>query len=43
MTAHADGIRGRAAAGDESSERLLRDGVPGAIDEALADLAGFPR
>jgi hypothetical protein len=43
MTAHADGIRGLAAAGDEVSGRLLGQGVPDAIDQALADLADFPR
>jgi hypothetical protein len=43
MTAHATGIRDRAAAGDEASGRLLRQGVPEAVDQALADLASFPR
>jgi hypothetical protein len=43
MTAHAVGIRAKAAAGDEPSGRLLRQGVPDAIDQALADLASFPR
>jgi aminoglycoside phosphotransferase (APT) family kinase protein len=43
MTAHAAGIRDKAAAGDEASGRLLRQGVPEAIDQALADLASFPR
>jgi Phosphotransferase enzyme family len=43
MTAHADGIRRRAAAGDESSERLLRQGVPDAVEQGVADLASFPR
>jgi hypothetical protein len=43
MRAHAAGIRGKAAAGDEPSGRLLRQGVPEAIDQALADLASFPR
>lgn len=43
MTAHATGIRDRAAVGDELSGRLLAQGVPGAIDQALADLASFPR
>jgi hypothetical protein len=43
MTAHAAGIRDKAAAGDEPWGRLLRQGVPDAIDQALADLATFPR
>ena len=43
MTAHAAGIHDRAAAGDATSGRLLSQGVPGAIDQALADLARFPR
>ena len=43
MTAHAAGIRDKAAAGDEPFGRLLRQGVPEAIDQALADLASFPR
>jgi aminoglycoside phosphotransferase (APT) family kinase protein len=43
MMAHAGGIRSKAAAGDETSGRLLSQGVPDAIDQALADLASFPR
>jgi hypothetical protein len=43
MTAHAAGIRDKAAAGDEASGHLLRQGVPGAIDQALTELASFPR
>jgi hypothetical protein len=43
ITAHADGIRGNAAAGDEASGRLLRQGVPDALDQGIAELAGFPR
>ena len=43
MRAHAAGIRGKAAAGDEPSGRLLRQGVPEAIDQALADLPSFLR
>jgi hypothetical protein len=43
ITAHADGIRGNAAAGDEASGRLLRQGVPDALDQAIAELASFPR
>ena len=42
MRAHAAGIRGKAAAGDEPSGRLLRQGVPEAIDQALAALTSFP-
>ena len=41
MTAHANGIRDRAAAGDGTSRRLLSQGVPDAVDQALADLASF--
>lgn len=43
IRAHADGIRGNAAAGDEASGRLLRQGVPEALDQAIAELASFPR
>jgi hypothetical protein len=43
MTAHATGIRDKAAAGDEAFGELLDQGVPDAIDQALADLASFPR
>jgi hypothetical protein len=43
VKAHADGIRDRAASGDEASGRLLRQGVPDAVDQAIAELAGFPR
>jgi hypothetical protein len=43
MRAHAAGILGKAAAGEETSGRLLNQGVPDAIDQALADLASFPR
>jgi len=43
MNAHATGIRARAAAGEEAFERLLLQGVPDAVDQALADLASFPR
>ncbi|MBV9796320.1 MAG: phosphotransferase [Actinobacteria bacterium] len=42
MAAHANGIRDLAAAGDETSGRLLAQGVPKAVDQALADLADFP-
>ena len=40
---HADGIRDNAAAGDEASGRLLRQGVPDALDQAIVELARFPR
>jgi hypothetical protein len=43
VAAHADGIRGNAARGDEASGRLLGQGVPDALDQAVAELAGFPR
>lgn len=43
IAAHADGIRDRAASGDEASGRLLRQGVPDALDQAIAELASFPR
>ena len=43
MAAHAAGIRDNAAAGDKTSGRLLSQGVPDAIDQALTDLASFPR
>jgi hypothetical protein len=43
MTANADGIRDRAASGDEAAARLLRLGVPDAVDQGIAELASFPR
>jgi Phosphotransferase enzyme family len=43
VKAHADGIRDLAAARDEVSERLLRQGVAGDLDQAIAELASFPR
>ncbi len=43
MTAHATGIHDKAAAGDQASRRLLDQGLPDAVDQALADLASFPR
>jgi hypothetical protein len=43
VRAHADGIRQYAARGDEAFRRLLRDGVPDALDQAIAELATFPR
>lgn len=41
--AHADGIRSRAAAGDSVSGRLLGQGVAESLDQAVAELASFPR
>jgi Phosphotransferase enzyme family len=43
VKAHADGIRERAAAGEEAFGRLLREGIPDALGQALAELASFPR
>ncbi|HEY2078943.1 MAG TPA: hypothetical protein VGH53_21645 [Streptosporangiaceae bacterium] len=43
MSAHAAGIRARAAAGEEAFGRLLLEVVPDAVDQAFADLASFPR
>lgn len=43
MTAHSGQIRDKAAAGDEAFARLLHQGVADAVDQALADLADFPR
>jgi hypothetical protein len=43
MKAHADGIRDLAASGEEAFGELLRQGVPAAIDQAIAELASFPR
>jgi hypothetical protein len=43
VKAHADGIRDLAAAGDEAFRRLLRQGIPDALDQAIAELASFPR
>jgi hypothetical protein len=43
VKAHADGIRDRAAAGDEAFGRLLREGIPDALGQAVAELASFPR
>jgi hypothetical protein len=43
VKASADGIRDLAASGDEAFGRLLRQGVPDALDQAIAELAGFPR
>jgi hypothetical protein len=43
VKAHADGIRDLATAGDEVSERLLRQGVADDLDQAIAELTSFPR
>ena len=43
VNAHADGIRDLAASGDEAFGRLLGQGVPDALDQAIAELASFPR
>jgi Phosphotransferase enzyme family len=43
VRAHADGIRDGAAAGDEAHRRLLSQGVAADLDEAIAELATFPR
>jgi aminoglycoside phosphotransferase (APT) family kinase protein len=43
VRAHADGIRERAAAGEEAFGRLLREGIPYALGQAIAELASFPR
>jgi hypothetical protein len=43
VKAHADGIRSSAAAGDEAHRRLLNQGVADDLDQALTELASFPR
>lgn len=43
VTAHADGIRDLAASGDPAFRRLLRQGIPDALDQAVTELASFPR
>jgi hypothetical protein len=43
VEAHARGIRDLAASGVEAYVRLLSQGVPDALDQAIAELAGFPR
>jgi hypothetical protein len=43
IKAHADGIRDLAAAGDEAFGRLVDQGVSDALDQAIAELASFPR
>ncbi|NYH87938.1 hypothetical protein [Actinopolymorpha rutila] len=39
----ADSIRDLAASGDEAFLRLLGQGIPDALDQAVAELATFPR
>jgi hypothetical protein len=41
MSAHANGIRDLAAAGDQAFVRLLDQGLPGFIDQAVAGLSRF--
>jgi hypothetical protein len=41
--AHAQGIRDLAAGGDEAFTRLLEHRIPELLDQALAELASFPR
>ena len=43
VRAHANGIRDLAAAGDEAFGNLLRQGIPDALEQAIAELASFPR
>jgi Phosphotransferase enzyme family len=43
VKAHARGIRDQAAAGEEAFGRLLAQAVPDALDQAVAELASFPR
>jgi hypothetical protein len=43
VKAHANGIRDLAGTGDQVSERLLRQGVADDLEQALAELASFPR
>jgi hypothetical protein len=43
VRAQADGIRDLAAAGDEAFGRLLREGIPDVLGQAIAELASFPR
>jgi hypothetical protein len=43
IRAHANGIRDLAAAGDEACGRLLSQGVPAALDQAIDELTSFPR
>ena len=43
VRAHAGGIRDLAASGDEVFGRLLRQGVADDLDQAVAELAAFPR
>ena len=43
VRAHADAIHDQAAAGDQAFGRLMRQGIPDALGEAIAELASFPR
>ena|SRR5215469_5451 len=43
IRAHANAIRDLATAGDEASGRLLSQGVPAALDQAIDELTSFPR
>jgi hypothetical protein len=43
VKAHADGVRDLAVSGDVAFGRLLRQGVPDPLDQAIAELASFPR
>jgi hypothetical protein len=43
VKAHAGGIRDLAAAGDEVFGRLLRQRAVDDLDQAIAELASFPR
>jgi hypothetical protein len=43
VKAHADGIRDLAASGDDAFGQLLRQGVADSFDQAVAELASFPR
>jgi Phosphotransferase enzyme family len=43
MRAHAAAIREMAAAGEQAFRRLVLQGEPDAVDQALGDVASFPR
>lgn len=43
IRAHANAIRDLAGAGDQASARLLSQGVPAALDQAIDELTTFPR
>ena len=43
VTTHAQGIRDLAGTGEEAFVQLLAQGVPDVLDQAVAELAGFPR